>query len=351
MSFRTESKISDQFNKDGNFLASDSYNNRVIEFTPRGEIVWQYGLGPTDFTEKSIIGVSDASRVGDMTLMVGMGTPPGTILESKTGVIDGRVLLVSSEGEIVWQYGQFGMTGTSCNLLNVPVQATFIPCSKCKKKSMKCGSIAIVDQGSNRVIRVNGDKEIIWQYPGTNTSVSDQLNAPSSVQRIDGGHYLIADSGNHRAIEVDRCDRVIKVFTASGTLGVCSFASRLPNGNTLLTDESKSRVLEVDQNDVIVWQYITNAESKSVMAPMPNRAIRLEDGDTVLCNTYNNCIQRINGTAITVDYYGLPLSGSIVPSTTHIATNHGYSVKSTQLGLYCPSSAYIIGDFTGLTKP
>ena len=350
MSFRTESKISDQFNKDGNLLIADGYNNRVCETTPTGEIVWQYGLGPTDFTEKSIIGVSDASRVGDMTLMVGMGTPPGTILESKTGVIDNRVILVDPLGNTVWEYGQFGMSGTSCNLLNVPTHAVFIPCSKCKKKSMKCGSVLITDRGTGtgRVIRVNGDKEIIWQYPGTNTSPADQLSNPSSAQRIDGGHYLISD-GN-RVLEADRCDRVIKVFTASGTLGMASFASRLPNGNTLITEE-RGKVVEVDPSDNIVWQYITNAESKSVMAPMPTRAVRLEDGDTLISDCYNNRIVRINGTAVIVDYYGLPLSGTIVPSTTHIATNHGYSVKSTQLGLYCPSSAYIIGDFTGLTKP
>jgi hypothetical protein len=349
MSFRCESKISDQFNKSGNVLIADQFNNRVIEVTPTGEIVWSFGLGPNDFSDQSIIGVNDAERVDDMTLMVGTGTPPGVILESKNGAVDNRVIMVSPEGNIVWEYGQFGLTGLSCNLLNVPVQATFIPCSKCKKNTMKCGSVLITDQGNNRVIRVNGDKEIIWQYPGANTSPFDQLNSPNSAQRLDDGHYLIADGDNKRALEVDRCNRVIKAFTASGTLGTCAFASRLPNGNTLLTDEGKNRIVEVDTNDTIVWQYITNAEAKSMAAPRPSRAVRLDDGDTLISDQYNNRVIRINGTAIIVDYYGLSLSGNIVPSTNFIGTNKGYNTKTTQLGLYAPYDAKIINDYTGLT--
>ena len=48
------------FNHEGNLLISDQFNNRVIETTPRGEIIWSFGLGPTDFSENSIIGVNDA---------------------------------------------------------------------------------------------------------------------------------------------------------------------------------------------------------------------------------------------------------------------------------------------------
>ena len=32
------------FNHEGNLLISDQFNNRVIETTPRGEIIWSFGL-------------------------------------------------------------------------------------------------------------------------------------------------------------------------------------------------------------------------------------------------------------------------------------------------------------------
>ena len=57
----------DDFNQRGNTLISDQFNNRVIEVDPGGEVVWQFGLGPKDFSPKSIIGVNDAQRVGDLT--------------------------------------------------------------------------------------------------------------------------------------------------------------------------------------------------------------------------------------------------------------------------------------------
>ena len=58
--------VSKFFNQCGNVLISDQFNNRVIETNDRGEIVWNYGLGPTNFTESSIIGVNDAQRIGEL---------------------------------------------------------------------------------------------------------------------------------------------------------------------------------------------------------------------------------------------------------------------------------------------
>ena len=59
--------------KDGSVL-TEAHN--LIETTPDGTIVWQFGLGPNDFSAKSIIGCNDAQRVGPLTLMAGTGTPP-----------------------------------------------------------------------------------------------------------------------------------------------------------------------------------------------------------------------------------------------------------------------------------
>ena len=348
MASQCGNETKDQFNKEGNFLVSDQYNNRVIEFNPRGEIVWHWGIGPDDFSVNSAIGVRSAERVGHLTLLACSGIAPGVTLEAKTGIVDNRVLLLDKEGKIEWQYGQFGLIGTSCNLLNVPVHATVIPCStKCKKNSLKCANFLITDHANNRVIRVNREKEIIWQYPGTNVTPADQLNGPNSAHRLKNGHYLIADGNNHRAIEVDRSNNVVKVFTASGTLGVCGFASRLPNGNTLLTDSTNNKVVEVDTNDEIVWQYITDAEAKSMSNPIPTRAVRLDDGDTLIADQFNNRVIRTNYT-IVIDSYGLPVTGVTVPGTTLISTNKGFSPLTTQLGLYAPASVNMVGDYTGI---
>jgi len=328
--------LSREFNAPGNLLIADQFNNRVIELDPSGNIVWSFGRGPNDFTAQSVIGVNDAQRVGPFTLMAGTGTPAGVIPQAPDGVVDNRVLLVDAYGEIAWQYGQFGQTGSEPNLLNTPVQCTFLPNL----------DVLITDQGNNRIIEVNLRKKIVWSYPGSNPVAADQLSGPNSAELLANGHLLIADQGNNRAIEVTRADRIVRTFTAGGTASIVAFASRLNNGDTLLTDSGNSRAVEVNANDRIVWQYYTDTDPLSVAAPLPTRAIRLKNGDTLISDQFNNRVIHVNHAGRIVASYGLPLDGGGA-----IGNNTGYSTRTSQDGLYSPYDAKVIGDFTGLTPP
>jgi outer membrane protein assembly factor BamB len=324
------------FNRPGNVLIADQFNNRVVETTPNGDIVWSFGLGPNDFSSSSVIGVNDVQRVGPLTLMAGTGTPPGVIPQAPSGAPDNRVMLVNPSGHVVWQYGQFGQTGSGPNLLNTPVQCTYLPNDH----------VLITDQGNGRIIEVNLRNRIVWEYPGPNHNSSDQLNSPNSAELLDNGRILIADENNNRAIEVDRRHRVLKVFTAGGTLGAVAFASRLHNGHTLLTDAGNSRAVEVDAHDNVVWQYYTNTDAQSVPAPAPTRAVRLRNGDTLISDQFNNRVIRVNAGGQIVAAFGLPLAGG-----DPIGNNSGFDPNTAQGGLYGPYDAKIVGDYTGLTPP
>ena len=328
--------LGSNFNRPGNLLIADQFNNRVIEINPAGNILWSFGLGPNDFSAKSVIGVNDAQRVGPFTLMAGTGTPAGVIPQAPNGALDNRVILVDPFHKIVWQYGQFGQTGSGPNLLNTPVQSTWLPNFH----------VLITDQGNNRIIEVNLAKKIVWQYPGSNTNAADQLNSPNSAELLENGHILISDENNNRAIEVTRGDQIVKTFTVGGTVGAVAFSSRLDNGHTLLTDAGNSRAVEVDANDNFVWQYITNTETNSVPAPLPTRAVRLHNGDTLISDQFNNRVIRISPAGQIVASYGLPLAGG-----GPIGNNVGYDLKTTQKGLYSPYDAKVVGDYTGLTPP
>ncbi len=328
------------FNKPGNLLIADQFNNRVIEISPAGNIVWSFGLGPNDFSPRSIIGVNDAQRVGPLTLMAGTGTPAGVIPQAINGVADNRVILVNPAGQIVWQYGQFGQTGSGPNLLSTPVQCTFLPNFH----------ILITDQGNNRIIEVNLRKQIVWEYPGSNNNPADQLNSPNSAELLENGHILIADENNNRAIEVTRDDQIVKTFTATNSLGAVAFASRLDNGHTLLTDAGNARAVEVDANDIPVWQYFTDTDPLSVPSPLPTRAVRLKNGDTLISDQFNNRVIRVSPAFQIVASYGLPLAGGPVDSFP-FGNNFGYDLQTTQKGLYSPYDAKVVGDYTGLTPP
>jgi hypothetical protein len=197
---------------------------------------------------------------------------------------------------------------------------------------------------------VNLQKQIVWQYPGSNANSSDQLNSPNSAELLENGHILIADENNNRAIEVTRDDQIVKTYTASGTLGAVAFASRLDNGHTLLTDAGNSRAVEVDADDVVVWQYFTDTDAMSVASPLPTRAVRLRNGDTLISDQFNNRVIRVSQAMQIVASYGLPLAGGPVDPFP-FGNNVGYGLQTTQVGLYSPYDAKVVGDYTGLTSP
>ena len=312
------------------YLISDQFNNRVIEVSAAGDILWHFGIGPNDVSASSIIGVNDAQRVGDLTLMAGTGAPPGTEPACPAGCADNRVILVDRAGHIVWQYGQFGVTGAGPNELSSPVQNTFLP----------NGDVLITDQGNQRIIEVTRGHRIVWQYGMTGVSGNgpNQLNSPNSAELLANGHILISDENNNRAIEVTRRHVIVATYTAHGTVSGVAFASRLPNGHTLITDSNNSRAVEVDARDNVVWQYVTNTQAGSNPAPLPTRAIRLANGSTLISDQFNHRV-------IVVDHAGH------ITRTFGTLNMPGFGTTNTMQGLNGPYDAKVIGDFTGLTPP
>jgi hypothetical protein len=321
------------FNQAGNILITDQFNNRVIEIDRAGNIVWQFGNGPGDTSANAIVGTNDAERVGVLTLMSGTGIPPGATTNCKRGCVDNRVLLVNQGGNIVWQYGQFGVTGFGPNQLNTPVQNTYLPNS---------GNVLITDQGNERIIEVRRtDNSIVWQY-GQNAVVGigpNQLNNPNAAELLANGNILISDENNNRAIEVTHTtpSQIVATFTARGTASGVAFASRLSNGNTLLTDSNNNRIVEVDHHDKPVWSYFTNTRAGSNPAPLPTRAVRLANGDTLISDQFNDQVIEVNPSMVIVASYGMINTPGFSPSTA--------------VQMNAPYSAYVIGDYTGITPP
>jgi hypothetical protein len=276
--------------------------------------------------------------VGELTLISGTGIPGGITpplpgcSDPVNGCPDNRVIVVNEEGQIIWQYGQDGgVAGASFDQLNVPVAATFLPNSH----------ILITDQSNERVIEVNREKQIVWQYGVTGFVGSgfDELNNPNSAELLENGHILIADENNNRAIEVDHEFNIIHTFTAGGTVSGVAFASRLENGNTLITDSNNSRIVEVDSNDNVVWQYFTNTRPGSIQTPLPTRAVRLRNGNTLISDQFNNQVIEVNHDK----------NAAIVFTQGQIAGNFAPGNGFDQLN--GPYDAKVIGDFTGLTRP
>ena len=318
-----------EFNARGNILISDQYNNRVIEVNPTNHrIVWRFGNGSSVAGPHSVVGVNDAQRIGPFTLVAGTGVPPGAEPTCSNGCADNRVMIVAPDGNIIWQYGTAGVTGSGANQLNTPVQNTWLP----------YGDILVTDQGNQRIIEINLNKKIVWQYGQTGVAGDgpNQLNSPNSAELLNNGHILIADEANNRVIEVTRSRKIVWSYGCATCtqLSGAAFASRLPNGNTLITDSNNNRAVEVDLGGNVVWSYSTNNRAGSVSSPLPTRAVRLRNGNTLISDQYNMQVIEVNHNKQIVFSQGkIGVSG-----TTFDMLNGPYDAK-------------VLGDYTGLTPP
>lgn len=316
-------------------LIADQFNNRVVEVNPATHaVVWHFGNGSDIPGPHSVVGTNDAERIGPFTLISGTGTPPGLpgCSDVVNGCPDNRVFFVGPFGNIIWQYGQAGVTGAGFNQLNTPVQALFTQ----DFPHHPGPSVLIADQGNQRIIVVNLAHKIVWQYGTTGVSGNgpNQLNNPNSGEVLENGHVLIADENNNRVIEVTTGGTIVKTFTAGGSVSGAAFASRLPNGDTLISDSNNNRIVEVDRNDHVVWQYFTNLQVGSNPSPLPTRAVRLENGDTLISDQFNDRVIEVTMTGKIVFQQG----ALNVPGNGFNQLNGPYDAK-------------VIGDFTGLTPP
>lgn len=303
------------FNNPGNVLISDQFNNRVIEVDRSKNIAWSFGTGdPNDCAPGPghIIAPNDAERLADgLTLIPGTGT---------SNCPDNRVIVVDQSGNIIWQYGVAGKTGKGFNRLNVPVFAIQLPNH----------DFLIVDQGNNRIIEVNKEKEIVWSYgPKTGPGA---LNNPNSAELLPNGHILIADENNSRVIEIDRDGHI--VWQYSQGLNIVAFASRLPDGDTIIVDSGNNRIIKVTQDKQVDFQYFTNKGKGSNPNPNPTGAVQLADGDICIADQFND-------------------RAIIIDSSKHIEFQYGMTnvVGNGPDQLNAPYSAVVIGDYTGQTPP
>jgi hypothetical protein len=311
----------------GHLLITDQFNNRAVEVDANKQIVWSFGSGDPSLCNPgpgAIIGLNDAERLsGGLTLLAGTGIPPGVSSFMPGGCVDNRVIVVDHAGNIVWQYGQAGVTGSGPNELNVPVFAIQLP-----NRNM-----LITDQGNNRVIEVDRfSKQIIWSYGPT--SGPGALNSPNSAELLRNGDILIADENNSRVIEINRSGQIVWQVGADLGLNIVAFASRLSNGDTLITDSGNSRILEINKKKQPVFQYFTNSDPDSNPTPLPTNAVRLKNGLISIADQFNDRALIINRHAQTVFQYGM----------TNMIGNGPNQLDG-------PYTAFAVGDYTGQTPP
>lgn len=199
--------------------------------------------------------------------------------------------------DVLWQYGQTDVAGSGTNQLNHPFEAV----------NLINGNILIADTDNHRVIEVQpsgtSGGTIIWQYGQTGVfgSGTNQLNFPFDVMMLNNGNILITDYGIRRTIEVQ------PTYPIGGNIvwqkyspdGYYVESERLPDGSTLLTSDSSHEVIRITGSpSTTIWYYgqYGSPGSGTNQLNLPRDAIQLVNGNILITDSGNHRVIEVQPT-------------------------------------------------------
>ena len=236
----------------------------------------------------------------NLTILSDLPEIPPNILIADTK--NHRVIEVDPEKNIIWQYGITGERGSGYNELGEPYDAV----------RLSNGNTLITSK-KNEVIEVTPDKEIVWEY--TN------LKKPHSAVRLSNGNTLITDSVRHRVIEVDESGEIVWQYMkrkgGDYKLSRPISAVRLLNGNTLITDDREDYVIEVNPDKEVVWQYNPDKLGR------PSDANRLSNGNTLITDSKRHRVIEVDESGEIVWQYSGERRDELRNPTTAIRLPNG----------------------------
>jgi DNA-binding beta-propeller fold protein YncE len=268
----------------GPVLIADRDNNRLLEISPTGQVLWR-------FPEPGDLAPSQSFKLPDDAFF----SPDGQEIVV-TQEDDFAISIVDVEGRrIVYRYGHPGTPGSEPNYLYNPDDAMLTPGGTLLAADIKNCRIVIIRPPAHRVAHQLGETgncthELGVSY-GSPNGAFPMSNGDTVVTEIDGdwvdvlghegrpltdthppGFSYPSDTNEVRPgvfLSVDYTSPgSIETFTSSGRLlwryepsGASaldhpSLAMPLPNGDVLANDDRNDRVIVVDPHtNRIVWQY------------------------------------------------------------------------------------------------
>ncbi len=268
----------------GPILIADRGNNRLVEISPFGEVLWT-------FPRRGDLAPAQTFTVPDDVFF----TPNGKQIVA-TQEDDFVVTLIDvASHKIVWRYGTPGTSGSGSNQLWNPDDAIMLreghvivaDIKNCRVLLLTVGNPAPLTQYGRtghcshrpplRFASPNGafptrDGHVIvteitedWITAlSLNGQVSWSTHAPgvsypSDTNQVGPDRYLTVDySRPGKVVEFNHLGQLLWQYTPTGaaTLNHPSLAEPLPNGDILVTDDDNNRVIVINPTtNKIVWQY------------------------------------------------------------------------------------------------
>ncbi|MBC7542793.1 MAG: hypothetical protein H7338_08685 [Candidatus Sericytochromatia bacterium] len=291
-------------------LIADPPRQRIVELDRKGRIVWQLRADrqhpdlqallqwPVDAlrlsNENTLVIDRVARRVFEVTRegrpYWEWPTATGALLEpvrvarnewGETFIVDRlahRIWRADTNGEPLAGFG-IGMAGIAPGALNSPSDV----------QVLRNNRMIIADTGNHRIIEV-ADGKLVWQFgnpeslaQGGSGNDGQHLDGPRRAMRIEGGRTLIVDTGNHRIIVVDRRGTII--WSHDTVTGDNKLIMDRPLGAVRLAQEhilywDHVCLIEIDRDKKIIWAAVlseldanSRLETKAAEGPKHDASI------------------------------------------------------------------------------
>jgi DNA-binding beta-propeller fold protein YncE len=268
----------------GPVLIADRDNNRLIEVSPSGHVIWRF------------------PAPGDLAAGETFNLPDDAFFSP-----DGRQVIVTQEDDfvisvvdiaqrrIVYRYGHAGVPGSEPGYVHNPDDALMTPSGDILSADIKNCRVLVIHPPEHRPLRQLGNTgECVHQlgssygspngaFPMKNgdTAITeingdwlDVISAggrpvsdthppgftyPSDTNEVRPGLFLSADYTSPGAIETFTGEGALQwryAPTGAEALNQPSLALPLPNGDVLANDDKNDRVIVIDpRTNRVVWQY------------------------------------------------------------------------------------------------
>lgn len=280
----------------GDILIADSHNNRILLVTPQKKIVWQY---PAPGQSTSIRDDDDVFFGPRFDEIITNEEDHNTL-----------AMINFNTRKIDWLYGHPGVAGSMNGYLHTPDDAFLFDKGQ--------GIVTVADIKNQRILFINKQtKAIIKQYGETGVQRVDPpytYGAPNGDFPAPGGGMLVTQINGNDAIRLNAKGKIQWTVHFPQSFSYPSDANFTPHGNIIVafyTDPGA--IVKMSPQGKVLWTY--HFTSGAGALNHPSLAVELPNGMVLLNDDYNHRVIVIN------------------PKTNKIVWQYGHTgVKGTAAG-------------------
>ncbi len=212
-------------------LIADRGNERLLLVSPQKQILWEYHFHGVPGGQ----GADDAFFADNGKTII-------------TNLEHGQVIekIDIASGKPVWSYGDLGHQGWRHGQLDYPDDAYQLP----------NGNIITADIRNCRIIEITPDKHIIRQAGRTRdcSGGPGTLASPNGDRPLPDGHVLVSEIQGHKLMELNAAWKPVVQFTLP--ISYPSDPQPTIDGHIIVAGYTRpGRIIEVDRQGHVLWDY------------------------------------------------------------------------------------------------